>query len=87
MVNCWWGKQAQGLENPFTAFLLALLAVKDLPEPERVYWRAMFDHYVFNSDRDALAHIPKALRGVLGTMSGEVRAVLERQLKSTVANG
>jgi hypothetical protein len=87
MINCWWGKQAQGLEDPFNSFLLALLAVKDLPGPERDYWRAVFDHYVFNSDRDALAYIPKALQGVLGTMSGEVRAALERRLKSTMVNG
>jgi len=87
MVNCWWGNQYQGLQDPYNTFLLALLAVKDLPGPERDYWRAVFDHYVFNSDRDAVAHIPKALQGALGTMSGDVRAVLERRLKSTVVNG
>jgi hypothetical protein len=87
MINCWWGKQTQGLEDPYNTFLLALLAVKDLPGPERDYWHAVFEHYVFNSDRDALAHIPKALQGALGTMSAELRAVLERRLKSAVVNG
>jgi hypothetical protein len=87
MVNCWWGKQTQGLEDPFNTFLLALLAVKDLPAPERDYWRAVFEHYVFNTDPEALAHIPKALQGALGAMSGEVRATLERRLKSTLVSG
>src|SRR5882672_9702002 len=43
MVNYWWGTQAQGLGNPYDCLLTALLAIKDLPSQERIYWQAMFD--------------------------------------------
>ncbi len=29
-------------------------------------WRAMFDHLVFQADGDPVAHLPPAVRGVLG---------------------
>src|SRR5580692_2209286 len=67
MVNYWWGTHAQGLENPYDCFLAALLALKDLPSPERTYWQAMFSAYVFRSGGDALEHIPPNLQGILGT--------------------
>jgi hypothetical protein len=83
MVNYWWGTHAQGLENPYDCFLAALLALKDLPSPERIYWQAMFNAYVFRAEGDAVEHIPAELRGVLGTMSAGNRAVLKQKLKTS----
>lgn len=84
MVNYWWGGLRPGLENPYDCFLTALLALKDLPEPERLYWRAMFNTYVFDSEGSAVQHIPADLRGVLGTLSAGARAALQHKLKATV---
>jgi hypothetical protein len=83
MVNYWWGTHAQGLENPYDCFLTALLAIKDLPAPERTYWRAMFDAYVFRSEGNAIEHIPPELQGALGTIHSGIRAALMQKLKAS----
>jgi hypothetical protein len=81
MVNYWWGDFATGLERGNDAFLTALLAFGHLPPGERVYWKAMFDAYVFKSEGDATGHIPPALKGVLGPMSAPVRERLKAELR------
>lgn len=84
LVNYWWGDTARGLRGPESAndcFLTALLALKDLPAGERRYWKAMFDAYVFGAEGDALAHIPPARRGVLGTLDAAQRGQLKSDLK------
>ena len=82
MVNYWWGAYAPGLENPHDCFLAALLALKDLPAGERVYWQAMFNAFVFQGDGDAVGHIPPDLRGVLGPLDASIRAALKQKLKA-----
>jgi hypothetical protein len=84
MVNYWWGTRAQGLENPHDCLLTALLAIKDLPSSERIYWQAMFNTYVFQSGGGAVEHIPPDLRGVLGTMGSKVRDALKQKLKASI---
>jgi Cupin-like domain len=83
MINYWWGTHAQGLENPYDCFLTALLAIKDLPSAERIYWQAMFNAYVFQSEGSAVEHIPPELRGALGTIHSEIRAALKQKLKTS----
>jgi hypothetical protein len=83
MVNYWWGAYPPGLENPYDCFLSALLALKDLPLAERVYWQAMFNAYVFRTEGDAVEHIPPELRGALGTMPPSVRSALKQKLKAS----
>ena len=87
MVNYWWGDTAVGLERANDVFLTALLAFKDLPPGERVYWRAMFEAYVFAADGEASAHIPDGLKGALGPMSPSFRETLKRQLKMAFLKG
>ncbi len=82
MVNYWWGDSPIGLGNPHDAFLTALLALKTLPPPERAYWRAMFDKYVF--DEDGAAHIPLNARGILGEMTQAQRTALKQRLRTTI---
>jgi hypothetical protein len=83
MINYWWGIQGQGLENPYDCFLTALLAIKDLPSSERLYWQTMFNAYVFRSEGDAVEHIPPELRGVLGTIRSATRAALKQKLQAS----
>jgi hypothetical protein len=83
LVNYWWGSQKQGVENPYDCFLTALLAIKDLSSPERTYWQAMFDAYVFQSEGNAVEHIPPELRGILGPPDSRARAALKRKLKAS----
>jgi hypothetical protein len=84
MVNYWWGAHAPGLDNPYDCFLAALLAIKDLAAPERGYWQALFNAYVFQSEGDVVGHIPPELRGVLGNLSSAVRAALKQKLKTSI---
>lgn len=83
MVNYWWGTHAPGLENPYDCFLSALLALKDLPRSERVYWQAMFNAFVFQTEGNVVEHIPPELRGALGTMPLSVRSALKQKLKAS----
>ncbi len=84
MVNYWWGDVSAGLENPNDGFLAALLAFRHLPPGERRYWKAMFDAHVFGAEGDMTAHIPEALRGVLGALPPPMRARLKQALKLVV---
>jgi hypothetical protein len=83
MVNYWWGAYPQGLENPYDCFLTALLAIKDLAPSERVYWQAMFNAYVFQSDGHVVEHIPADLQGVLGAIPPGIRTALKQKLKAS----
>ncbi|WP_245896728.1 cupin-like domain-containing protein [Sphingomonas fennica] len=85
MVNYWWGGAPAGIENPNDIFQAALLAIKELPDSERAYWRAMFDAHVFRAEDDAVAHIPPDLRGPLGPMRPGQRAALKQQLLAALA--
>lgn len=84
LVNYWWSPLPAGRSEPRDALLLAILTIKALPEPQRSAWRAMFDHYVFERDGPAGAHLPAHRRGVLGDMDDEmlqaVRASLAQAL-------
>ncbi|MBW8880424.1 MAG: cupin-like domain-containing protein [Asticcacaulis sp.] len=84
LVNYWWGGAAPA-ENPHTTFLSALLTLKDLPESERSYWKAMFDHYLFQTGGDPVGHIPPAHQGALGKVSPAVRQDLLRTLQQIFA--
>ena len=85
LVNYWWtpGEGAEG--PPVQALLHAMLAIRSLPAPHRAAWRTLFDHYVFEDDGPAGAHLPEARRGVQGALDPELirtlRASIARTLK------
>lgn len=82
LVNYWWNEAAR--TPPFAALVHAMLAVRDLPAPERAAMRAWFDHYVFGDAAESAAHLPDHARGILGQPSAErTRAItgfLQRML-------
>jgi hypothetical protein len=81
LVNYWWN-EARPAGSPFDCMLHAVLALRDLPPAQRAVWRAMFEHYVFTAPDEALAHLPREQRGMLGPPSPErtqaIRAILAR---------
>jgi hypothetical protein len=81
LINYWWGTPPNPLENPVTCFNMALLALKDLPAPERDYWKAMFSDYIFSADKASIAHIPAKHQGGLGRHTTEIRNGLIRALQ------
>lgn len=84
LVNYWWKETPTWLGAPQDALNHALLAIRDLPPEQKAYWRAQFDHYVFDNDAEVTAHIPEAGRSVLNPLTpesaGRLRAYLLRQL-------
>ena len=70
LVNFWWRHRPEAVTSverePIEAFVLSLLALRQLPEPEREAWRAMFDYFIFKTDGEPMAHLPDEYRGVLG---------------------
>lgn len=65
LCNYWWNP-APALASPYDALLLSLYALRALPDDQRAAWRTMFDHFVFQTQGDPVAHLPPEIRGVLG---------------------
>ncbi|HEU4604119.1 MAG TPA: cupin-like domain-containing protein, partial [Steroidobacteraceae bacterium] len=84
LVNYWWNDTRPLGSSPFDCLLHALLALRDLPPNQREAWRAVFDHYVFQSSGDPLAHLAPEHRGLLGPASkqrtADIKAILLRAL-------
>ncbi len=81
MVNFWWRDGPSYLMTPLLTLFHALLTLRELPDAERVAWRAMFDHYVFGANGDPMAHLPQEARGLFGPMTPE----LQQHLKALLA--
>jgi hypothetical protein len=71
-VNYWWN-EARTTGSPYDSTLHAVLALRDLPPEQRAVWRAMLEHYVFTAPGEALAHLSRKQRGMLGPPSPERR--------------
>jgi len=84
LVNYWWGNSAPTADNPMTPFLAALLALKDISPADKLYWRAMFDHYIFQIDGDPAAHIPQGHQGGIGPHNPRIRAEILKALQALV---
>ena len=76
LVNYWWQDTPLDAGSPMIAIASALLSVGLLPEHKRHAWRNLFDHFVFKTDSDPVAHIPEHARGVLSRSTPELRRVL-----------
>lgn len=75
LVNYWKGGAVGGAETPggFDTLLMAMLALRPLPQQQRKAWKAWFDHYIFGESNDELLHIPLPMRGILGDLTPERR--------------
>ena len=84
LINYWWGNSASTADNPLAPFLAGLVALKDLSDADRSYWKAMFDFYVFRTEGDPVDHIPPNLQGALGRHTPKLHADLIRALQALV---
>ena len=85
LVNYWHNDVARG--GGFLALVHALLAIRDLPAPQRRDWKAWFDHFVFGEDAPRAAdHLPPHGQGINGPSTPErnemIRQFLLRVLSS-----
>jgi hypothetical protein len=85
LVNYWWDEASVKFGSPYDCLLHGFLTLRHLPPNQRAAWRAVFDHYVFQTDADPVAHLPAARRGALGEMTPElaehIKAALLKRLK------
>jgi hypothetical protein len=85
LCNYWWNPARAEPVSPYDTLLHALFSLRTLPRDQRAAWRAMFDHLVFQTKGDPVAHLPDPVRGVLGTVDRagleRMRAVLLQNLK------
>ena len=84
LMNYWWRDTPRWLGQPQDALNHAILSIRDLPPQDKAIWRALFDHYVFDSSPEVTAHIPEGGRGILDPLdpaaAGRLRSFLLRTL-------
>ena len=87
LVNYWWTRTAPGWAPPpsaLDALLHVVATLRALPPAQRAAWRHLFEHYVFDAERDVAGHIPPERRSLLGALSAEeqkaLRAVLVQRM-------
>ena len=75
LINYWWGGAigvTDGATSPqhclMNCLMHSLVNMQGLSSGARAAWKAMFDHFVFDTG-NATAHIPAFRRGVLGELS------------------
>lgn len=70
LVNYWHNDVARG--GGFAALVHAMLAIRDLPAPQRRDWKSWFDHFVFGEDAPHAAdHLPAHGQGINGPSTPE----------------
>jgi hypothetical protein len=85
LVNYWWNDARADLGSPFDCMLHALVSLRDMPERYRDVWRVMFDHYVFKTSGDPVAHLPAHAQGALGAHTPQMAQRLKITLLQAMA--
>jgi hypothetical protein len=89
LVNYWWRDVADFFESPSNSLLHCLLTIKSLPPIQRRSWKAMFEYLIFQSEGNALEHLPPQAQGLFGELTqakaDRIRSILLKNLsrKST----
>jgi hypothetical protein len=80
LLNYWWDDMPPWMGSAFEAMLHGVMSVRGLPPERRELWRKVFDHYVFQTGGDPVAHLHPSQRGVQGTPSPQVTATIRNYL-------
>ena len=82
LINYWWNATPTWMDAPANVLDYALLALRDLPRPQRDAGRALFDFYIFDFDEESVEHIREDRRGALAPFD-EMKA---RRLRAQLLN-
>lgn len=84
-MNYWWNPAPKGMGNPYDTLLHALFAIRTLPDDQRAVWQTMFEHLVFRTGGDPVAHLPDDVKGVLGPVDAEHAALMRATLMHSLS--
>lgn len=74
LLTHWWRESAAFMGRPTNALSLAMLSLRSLSKTERMAWKAIFEHYVFDYEDDQFDYLPEAARGMLTLPLDEINA-------------
>ncbi len=84
LVNYWFKWSPLFFGKPVNALFDAVLSIRDLPPEQRAAWKMIFDHYIFDYQKENFAHIPEQAQGAIGELTDDnarkIRARLLNQL-------
>ena len=84
-MNYWWNPAQKGMGNPYDTLLHALFAIRTLPDDQRAVWQTMFEHLVFRTGGDPVAHLPNDVKGVLGPVDAQHAALMRATLMHSLS--
>lgn len=86
LVNYWHNDVARG--GGFPALVHAMLAIRDLPAPQRQAWKGWFDHFVFGDEAPHAAdHLAPHGQGINGPPSPERDEMIRQFLLRVLSGG
>jgi hypothetical protein len=85
LVNYWWDDTPPWNGSPFEALCHALMSVHSLPPHKRAIWEKVFQHHVFESSGEAVAHLPPQRRGIQGPPHPRLAAHIRAWLLNAMA--
>jgi hypothetical protein len=80
LVNYWWCSTPAVMGAPMDALMHAILSIREIPEPQRKVWKALFDRYVFSPGDSVYSHIPEPGRGCLAPLDNAAAQKLRAYL-------
>ena len=87
LVNYWWDDGPAHVGSPFGCLAHAIWTIAGLPPERRDAWKCFFDHYVFRTAGDPVAHLPAGHRGILGESTPAQSERIRRFLLRGLARG
>ena len=84
LVNYWWNSSPFPANAPFVCLMHGLAALRTLPPRQREVWRTFFNHYIFQEEQNAVAHLKPDQRGMLGEITPEIARQIKAYLSKTL---
>jgi hypothetical protein len=84
LVNYWSGGSIAGDKKPLPldALLMAITAIRDLPQDQKNAWQEFFNYYVFSDQTHKNKHFPAHALGILGDLTDKHQKDLRKWLIS-----
>ena len=80
LVNYFWTESNTNLSEPILSLMHSKLSISKLSRSQKIIWRNMFNHLVFDVDEDPVKHLPKDLEDILLGLSGQGKKQLKAWL-------